>query len=298
MEICCRCKKTMVEEEEWYGLHKNCFIEWFDLPVLLQFSDIIPRSQSLIPLENQEINTSFFHGAFRKYSSCLGEDNYILKVVQKDHPELPATEFLCNQIFECLGVEIPNHFLVRYPDDYFCFATQNFMSKLSNSSLVHIYHYLKNRNEYNCENLVSVIGEKTGRRTEQERFVYLTLADSLIGNHDRHGRNLGFIQTPKGMQLAPFYDNPSYVGLDDDSMLGADLQPRGAIFTKETDEPTMKDYVYEWNRLGYENVVQSFQKRCSLEKLNCLIEESFIGEKRKKALSRLIKKRSEELCGH
>ena len=134
------------------------------------------------------------------------------------------------------------------------------MSGLSNASLVHIYHYLKNSDEHNCENLVAIIGEKTGRRTEQERFVYLTLADSLIGNHDRHGRNLGFIQTPRGMQLAPFYDNPSFVGLDDDLMLGADLQPRGAIFTKETDEPTMKDYVREWNRLGYEEVVQRFRR--------------------------------------
>jgi hypothetical protein len=171
------------------------------------------------------------------------------------------------------------------------------MSELINASLVHIYHYLKNRNDYNCENLVAIIGEKTGRRTEQERFVYLTLADSLIGNHDRHGRNLGFIQTPNGLKLAPFYDNPSYVGLDDDLMLGADLQPRGAIFTKETDEPTMKDYVYEWNRLGYENVVQSFQKKVSLERLRKILEESFISERRQKALLRLMSKRGEELCG-
>ena len=92
---------------------------------------------------------------------------------------------------------------------------------------------------HNCEHLVRIIGEKTRRRTEQERFVYLTLVDTLTGNHDRHGRNLGFIQTPKGLQLAPFYDNPSYIGLDDDLMLGADLQPRGAIFTEETDEPTV-----------------------------------------------------------
>jgi hypothetical protein len=297
MGTCCRCKKAVSNEENNYGLHKICFIEWFGLSSLTQFSDIIPRSQSLAPLENHGKNTSFFHGAFRKYSSRLGENNYILKVVQKDHPELPATEFLCNQIFEHLGIEIPSYYLIRYPDDNFCFVTQNFMSKISNSSLVHIYHYLKNREEHNCENLVAIIGEKTGRRTEQERFAYLTLADSLIGNHDRHGRNLGFIQTPKGMQLAPFYDNPSYVGLDDDLMLGADLQPRGAIFTKETDEPTMKDYFNEWNRLGYENVVQIFRKRLSLEKLRNILEESFIGEKRQKALFRLISKRSEELCG-
>lgn len=297
MRLCCRCNKAVANEENWYGLHRLCFTEWFDLPELSHFSDIIPRSQSLVPLENQGKNTSFFHGAFRKYSSRLGEDNYILKVVQKGHPELPATEFLCNQIYEHLGIEIPNYYLIRYPDDHFCFVIQNFISKLQNASLVHIYHYLKNRGEHNCENLIAIIGEKTGRRTEQERFVYLTLADSLMGNHDRHGRNLGFIQTPKGMQLAPFYDNPSYVGLDDDLMLGADLQPRGAIFTKETDEPTMKDYVREWNRLGYENVVQSFQKKLSLEKLGAILEQSFIGKKRQKALFRLINKRSEELCG-
>jgi len=131
---------------------------------------------------------------------------------------------------------------------------------------------LKNREEHNCEKLVTIIGEKTGRRTEQERFVFLTLADSLIGNHDRHGRNLGFIQSPKGMHLAPFYDNPSFVGLDNDLMLGADLQPRGAIFTRQTDEPRMKDYILEWNRLGYENVVQSFRKAFSQEKLKQLID--------------------------
>lgn len=296
MSVCCKCKKIVLDDEKWYGLHKNCFVEWFGLSELTQFSDIIPRSQVSAPQENQVKNTSFFHGAFRKYSSCLGENNYILKVFQKDHIELPATEFLCNQIYEDLGVKIPDYYLIRYPDEYFCFVTRNFMSRLSNASLVHIYHYLKKGDEHNCENLVSIIGEKTGRRSEQKRFAYLTLVDSLIGNHDRHGRNLGFIQTPRGMQLAPFYDNPSYVGLDDDLLLGADLQPRGAIFTKETNEPSMKDYVHEWNRLGYEDVVQKFKKNISLEKLTKILEDSFIGERRRKALLRLICSRREELC--
>jgi hypothetical protein len=251
----------------------------------------------LDPLGNYGENPSFFHGAFRKYSSHLGGEDYILKAIQKSHPELAVTEFSCNQIYENLGIEIPKYYLIRYPEEHFCFVTRNFISGLANASLVHIYHYLKNRDDYNCENLVEIIGEKTGRRTEQERFVYLTLADSLIGNHDRHGRNLGFIQTPNGLELAPFYDNPSYVGLDDDLMLGADLQPRGAIFTKETDEPTMKDYVCEWNRLGYKNVVQRFQKKVSLERLRKILEESFISEKRQKALVRLMSKREEELCG-
>jgi hypothetical protein len=255
-----------------------------------------PRSQSLAPFDSQlGKNTSFFHGAFRKYSSQLGNHHYILKVIQKEHPELPATEFLCNQIYESLNIHIPDYYLIRYPNHHYCFVTKNFMHKLQNASLIHIYHYLKNRDEYNCEKIVSLIGKMTGRRIEQERFVYLTLADSLIGNHDRHGRNLGFIQTPKGIQLAPFYDNPSYIGLDDDFMLGADLQLRGAIFTKQTNEPTLKDYVQEWNRLGYENVIIRFRQHVSLNKIQDLVERSFIGEKRQKALMRLISQRQEEL---
>ena len=296
MSHCCKCNKLMDIDNQWYGLHKECFMKWFDLSDLSEFSDIIPRSQSLGPLKNHEKNDSFFHGAFRKYSSRLGENNYILKVVHEEHPELQATEFLCNQIYELLGIEIPRYYLMRYPEDRFCFVTKNFMSHQSNSSLIHIWLYLLGKEEHTCEKLVSIIGEKTGRRTEQERFVYLTLADCLIGNHDRHGRNLGFIQSPKGIQLAPFYDNPSFIGLDNDWMLGADLQPRGAIFTKASKEPTMKDYIIEWNRLGYGYVVDQFRKSYSFKKISEKIQESFLSKKRQNALLRIIEKRGKELC--
>jgi hypothetical protein len=161
---------------------------------------------------------------------------------------------------------------------------------------VHIYHFVGSDRAYDCESLVKIIGEQTGRRAEQERFVYLTLADSLIGNHDRHGRNLGFIQSVKGMQLAPFYDNPSALAIEDDYMLGADLQPRGSIFTKESDEPTMLNYVIEWRRLGYGDIVEQFRRNLSLKKIINLISGSHINEKRQQALLRLINQRSRELC--
>ena len=114
------------------------------------------------------------------------------------------------------------------------------------------------KKRHDCESLVKIIGEKTQRKREQEKFILLTLADSLIGNHDRHGRNLAFIRSAKGIWLSPFYDNPSALALEDPSMLGADLQPRGSIYTKDTDKPTMKDYVLEWNRLGYGECCPAF----------------------------------------
>lgn len=293
---CCKCHKPLANEQTWYGLHQSCFKEWFSLDEASEFLDLIARSQSQVPQQTQEANISFFNGAYRKYSARLGETSYILKVEQKEYPELPATEFLCNQIFESLNISIPDYFLVRYPDDQFCFVTKNFMSGLTASDLVHIYHFVKNGMSHDCESLVSIIGEQTGRRTEQERFVYLTLADSLIGNHDRHGRNLGFIQSTKGMYLAPFYDNPSALALEEHSILGADLQPRGSIFTKETDKPTMRNYVREWTRLGYGDTVDRFRSNYSLEKITSLVQKSYLSEKRQNALLRLMTKRSEELC--
>jgi hypothetical protein len=295
--FCCYCHQPLSSNEEpCYGLHNRCFKEWFGLREDCKFLDLIARSQSQAPQENQRLNISFFNGAYRKYSTRLGNMSYILKVQQKEYPELPATEFLCNQIFESLKIPIPDYYLVRFPEDQFCFVTKNFMSELTGSNLVHLYHLIESKMEYDCQNLVTIIGKQTGKRAEQERFVYLTLADSLTGNHDRHGRNLGFIQSAKEMVLAPFYDNPSALALEEHSILGADFQPRGAIFTKNSDKPTIKDYVREWNRLGYGDVIDCFRKQLSLEKIKILIKKSYISEKRQKALLRLITNRSEELC--
>ena len=172
------------------------------------------------------------------------------------------------------------------------------MSDSTTSTLDHIYHFMADGKKHDCENLVGIIGEKTQRRKEQEKFVFLTLADSLIGNHDRHGRNLAFIRSAKGTWLSPFYDNPSALALENASILGADLQPRGSIFTKDSDKPTMRDYVLEWNRLGYSDVVQRFKKKLCLKTIKNLIKKSHLSEKRKQALLRLILKRNEELCDH
>jgi hypothetical protein len=299
-ELCCHCHKPLFSvESTLYGIHEHCFKESFGS--CDRFIDLVARSQSApaIPKSQEPRNISFFHGAYRKYSARLGKTDYILKVQQNEYPELPATEFLSNQIFRSLAIPVPDHYLIKYPGDHLCFVTKNFMSGLTlTSNLTHIYLYISDEKKYDCENIVNIIGEKTQKKQEQEKFVLLTLADSLIGNHDRHGRNLAFIESATEIQLSPFYDNPSSLALEDPSILGADLQPRGAIFTKDTQLPSMRDYVLEWNRLGYANVVQQFKKTVCLKIIQNLIEESPISDKRKMALLSLIFKRNEELCGH
>lgn len=292
---CLGCGMPISNRQAWYGLHHECFKRSFQLPSLLQFQNLSSHRQSGEINPSSAKNTSFFHGKFRKYSSTLGEHKYILKVEEKDYPELPATEYLCNQIFESLNIKVPSFQLILFEEMY-TFATKNFMQDYPESNLVHIYHFLEPGIEHDCENLLKIVGEKTGRLAAQENFVYLTLADSLIGNNDRHGRNLGFIQTAKGFLLSPFYDNPSYLGTEIKSLLKADHQPAGAIWTKSAREPTMKDYVQEWKRLKFDAIIQRFQNAVSEKTIQDLIQSSHLSDERKEAFSKLISKRIRELC--
>ena len=58
----------------------------------------------------------------------------------------------------------------------------------------------------------------------------------------------------------------------------------------------MKDYVDEWTRLGMKEVVDTFAQKINMNKILSLIENSFVEEKRKAALIRLIERRYQELC--
>jgi hypothetical protein len=237
----------------------------------------------------------FFHGKFRKYSASLGDQNYILKVIQKEVPELPRTEFLCNQIARALGLVVPDHFLILFQNQLETFVSTNFMGNRRGSDLVHIYRYLDQPKNYDCEHLFRIIEKEVGRYDALVRFIDLCLFDALIGNNDRHGRNLGLIRTANGNTLAPFYDNPSYFGIEIPELLGAYHEPRGAIATSETKEPIMRDYVKEWLRLGMREQVIDFAKRVDLIEIEKLVLLSFLSFPRKEAMLRLIKRRCKEM---
>lgn len=255
----------------------------------------LKNSSSNDPISFQNHN-SFFHGKFKKYSAVLNEKNYILKVQEKDFPELPATEYLCNQIARYLGLYVPDFYLIRFQETIDTFVCENFMQNRSFSNLIHIYHFLEPRPEnFNCENLFHTIASKTQRLEEIERFIELTLFDALIGNHDRHGRNIALVQSPEGFQLSPFYDNPSYLGIESDFLLNAQHEPRGQIYTASSKEPKIIDYVKEWERLGQTATVNKFRTKIDIEHVMNIIETSFISKKRKESFKRLIHRRYSEL---
>lgn len=94
MKNCLKCAKFV--EKDWYGLHEDCFLEWFSLKELCSFENIASHRYSA----DKPPNSSFFHGKFRKYSSTLGGQKYLLKLEESDYKELPATEYLCKRYLE------------------------------------------------------------------------------------------------------------------------------------------------------------------------------------------------------
>jgi hypothetical protein len=292
---CLKCSILLEPAQAVYGLHKLCFAEWFDHPSAYEFIDLDPKKSSSTPTSNPEIKkqkNTFFHGNYLKYSASLGKTQYILKVQESRFPELPHTEYLCNQIAELLKIEIPPYHLINF-NGRITFVTRNFMQDYT-GALHHIYKYLPSGNEnHNCEEIINVILAQTERLADVVKFIEICLFDTLVGNNDRHGRNLGIIETASHKKLAPMYDNPSCLGIEEDFFLLSDTNPSGSIWTKLNKEPKPKDYMIEFQRLGYETIVSQFCKKIISQSENIInvINKIEISEIRKNAFIRLLQKR-------
>jgi len=277
-----------------YGLHPDCFTEWFKALKTAEFVSLQRRSSTSDQSANQPPqNTSFFHGKFKKYSADLDGQSYILKMRQDEAPELPEVEYLCNQIGKLLGISVAEFYFIDFNGDR-TFVTKNFIKPGAPTDLQHIYHF-RSDDKHSCEGIINVITEKTQLPYDVRMFIKTILFDSLIGNHDRHGRNLAFIITAKNTSLSPIYDNVSYLSLESGNMLKADFNPTGKITTSITLEPSMRDYVKELKKLGFGDDIQEFYKNIKLPQLYQIIDESFCSTLMKEAIKALIKKRFVEL---
>ena len=177
--------------------------------------------------------------------------------------------------------------------------TRNFMQDYKGGTLNHIYKFLpKGEKNYNCKNIINVLLQKT-KPADVARFIEIALFDSLIGNNDRHGRNLGIIESAKHRRLAPMYDNPSYFGIESSELIDADFNISGCIGTSTSDKPKLLDYIQEFQSLGFEKVCLNFLKKAVrqspkiIEELKC----SAISKRRKKAFIKFLNKQLRSMEG-
>lgn len=293
--VCLKCRQSGKDSDMHYGLHLSCFKEWFNVADAAEFMSLQNRaSSSDKDVPHAPANTSFFHGRYKKYSAELEGGSYILKMRQGDAEELPEVEYLSNQIGKQLGVPVAEFYFISFHGDR-TFVTKNFITPSAlPTDLQHIYHFRPDK-EHSCAGIIKAIIENTRKPYDVRVIIKVILFDALIGNHDRHGRNLGLIAKSNEYILSPIYDNVSYLALEKGDMLRANHNPTGKINTSETYEPSMRHYVKELKKLGYEEEVRDFYKNLKLDKITRLIEESFCSDLMKRAIGKLVKERYEEI---
>lgn len=291
-ERCFKCSNTLGQENA-HGLHRECFHNWFGVDGLNTPFQLTMKTSGNSNDPRAEINSSFFHGKFRKYSAKLGKSSYIIKVRQSSFPDLPAMEFLCNQIAKKMGMNVPDFYFIRLEGEP-AFVSKNFMEGHPGSNLVHLYRFLGEQ-PFDLKTVLKVISDQTGKSADIEEFIKLCLFDALIGNHDRHGRNLALIQTAHGKVLSPIYDNPSCLGIEEENFLKAILEPCGKIHSSRSKEPKMREYALDFCEMGYEELVLQFYSSLSLLEITDLVNTSFISALRKDAFLRLLYRRYQEL---
>lgn len=300
---CLLCGKPL-ESQPMHGMHDTCFCSELRVEPQADFKDIFEETGNQERVTGPQapafkrFNSSFFHGRYRKYSGTLGENNYILKIEQPEFPELPAVEYICNLLARLWGLPLPEFHFIKYNNQSNAFLSKNLMDTYAPATLDHIYKFLKEDSNFDCQTLAEIIQRETGQLGDVHKFVDICLFDSIVGNHDRHGRNLAFITKSGGRILAPFYDNPSYIGIADPMLLEADLQPRGTIRTKESAEPTVKEYVAEFARLNLSLATERFKQRVlsKIPQAIAIIQHTtLLTPRRKIALLKLVEKRIQDL---
>ena len=295
--ICIKCNQHLVSPI-YYGLHKSCFLEWFGLSKIQEFQNLDPKKPGTFSnhLQVKKKKDTFYHGRYLKYSACLNNIDYILKTQEKKYPDLPGMEYLCNRIASLLSLKVPKYYLITF-NQKLTFVTYNFMQGYQKSTLHHIYKFLPDGKEnHNCSKLIEVIKEQTSQLADVIKFTRICLFDALIGNNDRHGRNLGIIDTQNGKRLAPMYDNPSYFGIEDELMLEANLNPSCSIWTASSKEPKFLDYMTEFKKLGFQKTCREFERNFlnQFQRIEQEVNTAFISKKRKKAFLKFLLKKVED----
>lgn len=296
--LCLFCKSSLEAKIAKHGHHPECFQKLFELrDEKSDFLELMPskiEEASGQKIESR-IASSFFHGAFKKYSTRIENKRFILKVQETACPDLPIIEYVSNLMARDLGLDVPDFYYVLLNNQVPTFVTRNILDFHDKSNLVHIWHYLKidgstDVKELSIVNLMQILENETKRPLDLKNFIEVCLFDMFIGNHDRHGRNLALIEKQSSKILCPVYDNPSYIGILDSSMLGMQVNACGKIYTENKQEPLIDDYIEEFIELGHQEIVESFVKKLK----NYNIEKPFTGIrmnlKRKKAFKEMIER--------
>lgn len=158
MRVVCVKYNKHLRRFDHYGLHRSCFLRWFNLSKVCEFKDLdakkVESSSKQWDIEKKK--DTFYHGRYLKYSAHLNHVDYILKVQEKKYPDLPGMEYICNCIASLLSLEVPKYYLIIF-NKRLNFVTYNFMQDYQKSTLHHIYKFVPHGDKnHNCQMLLNL----------------------------------------------------------------------------------------------------------------------------------------------
>lgn len=172
---------------------------------------------------NEELN--YYGGSELKASYYFDGKNYMVKFPDPVREKNKEMSYITNQyseyigcnIFKSLGIETQKTILVKKKvnsEIKIAVACENFLKddeNLIEMEFVALSLSLERKYDTSLDDIyemIDILDKKYGvdKDSTISRFWDMFVVDALIGNHDRHLGNWGFIKNDEGLRIAPIYD--------------------------------------------------------------------------------------------
>lgn len=279
----------------------------------------------MIDFTNCEINKFRYYGGKNGGKICIkyNEEEYMLKfpnvnegISEHGYSNSCISEYIACNIIKTLGLKVQETLLGKYKSnnvEKIVVACKDFtgygkvfkqFAELKNSQI----ETSKNGYGTELEEIIETIENQTiyDSKELKEFFWNMFIADSLVGNFDRHNGNWGFLidEKLKEIEIAPIYDCASclYPQLTDErikEILNDEKEIDARVYTfptsaiKENDKKiNYFDYISSLKNEDCNQALLRITPLIDLEKINQIIEETpSISEIRKEFYKKIIKER-------
>ena len=283
----------------------------------------------MVDFTNCEINNYKYYGGKNGGKICIKYNNedYMLKfpninegISEHEYSNSCISEYIVCNIFKTLGLNSQDTILGTYNingNEKVVVACKDFTS---NGNVLKQFAELKNsqietsKNGYGTElsEVIETIENQLiyDANELKEFFWQMFIADSLVGNFDRHNGNWGFLinESLKKIKIAPIYDCASclYPQLTDEritEIIDNDEEMKARVFVFPTSSLKIDDkkinYFEYISSLKNEDCNKALLKlfpKIDLEKINLIIDSTpYISNIRKQFYKKILKLRYDEI---
>lgn len=283
----------------------------------------------MIDFTNCEINNFKYYGGKNGGKICIvyNDEDYMLKfpsanegIVEQEYSNSCISEYVTCHIIKTLGLNVQETLLGKYHlngNEKIVVACKDFTS---NGSVLKQFAELKNsqietsKNGYGTElkEVLETIENQLIYDVKQlkEFFWDMFIADSLVGNFDRHNGNWGFLinENLKKIEIAPIYDCASclYPQLTDNKIseiIDKDEEMEARVFVFPTSALKKND-----KKINYFEYINSLENgdcnmalarmfpKIDMVKISEIIDKTpFISDVRKEFYKKIVNMRYEKI---